>query len=149
MTRLDETTLPTSDDGLLSSPFPSAAAIDHDDVATERIDGPGLKDDSVLRISDLTKLTEVAEYNECFPELRKSHVVIELNDGSVLESGTIQAAGDPEMPFTAEVLEQKFMRFAGKPLTEERAAALKAHVLSFGEGSSLSEFSELIYQPAV
>ena len=139
----------TTEQAQYSLPFPTAAAIVHNDVAIEHIDGPGLKDDSVLRISDLTKLTEVAEYNECFPELRKSHVVIELNDGSVLESGTIQAAGDPEMPFTAEVLEQKFMRFAGKPLTEERAAALKAHVLSFGEGSSLSEFSELIYQPAV
>ena len=139
----------TTEQAQYSLPFPTAAAIVHNDVAVEHIDGPGLADDAVLRISELTELTEVEEYNECFPALRKSHVVIELNDGSVLESGTIQAAGDPEMPFTAEILEQKFMRFATKPLTEERAALLKAQVLSIGDRDNLSEISELIYPAAV
>ena len=139
----------TTEQAQYSLPFPTAAAIVHNDVAVEHIDGSGLADDSVLRISELTELTEVEEYNECFPALRKSHVVIELNDGSVLESGTIQAAGDPEMPFTVDILEQKFMRFATKPLTEERATLLKAQVLSIGDRDNLSEISELIYPAAV
>ena len=120
----------------------------HNDVSLEHIDGSGLTDESVLRISGLIELTEVDEYNECFPQLRKSHVVIELHDGSVLESGTVEAAGDPEMPFTTELIEQKFMRFASKPLGEEAAAALKARVLSLGVDNSLNTFSELVYRPA-
>ena len=137
----------TTEQAQYSLPFPTAAAIVHNDVAVEHIDGSGLKDDSVLRISELTELIEVDAYSECFPELRKSHVLIELNNGSVLESGTMQAAGDPEMPFTADELEQKFMRFASKPLGQKAAAGLKAQVLSLGESNSLTTLGELIYQP--
>ncbi len=139
----------TTEQAQYSLPFPTAAAVVHNEVAIEHIDGQGLKDDSVLRISKLIELNEVNEYNECFPELRKSHVVIELKDGSVLESGTVQAAGDPEMPFTADVLEQKFMRFAGKPLGEDVAAKIKAQVLALGERDTLSSFNELIYRQAL
>ena len=140
----------TTEQAQYSLPFPTAAAIVHNDVAVEHIDGAGLKDESVLRISELMEMTEVDEYNECSPQLRKSHVVIELHDGSVLESGTMQAAGDPEMPFTPDVLEEKFMRFAGKPLGVDAASVLKAKVLSFGEGDNdnLNVFNELIYRPA-
>ena len=140
----------TTEQAQYSLPFPTAAAIVHNDVAVEHIDGAGLKDESVLRISELMEMTEVDEYNECFPQLRKSHVVIELHDGSVLKSGTMQAAGDPEMPFTPDVLEEKFMRFAGKPLGVDAASVLKAKVLSFGEGDNdnLNVFNELIYRPA-
>ena len=138
----------TTEQAQYSLPFPTAAAIVHNDVSLEHIDGSGLTDESVLRISELIELTEVDEYNECFPQLRKSHVVIELHDGSVLESGTVEAAGDPEMPFTTELIEQKFMRFASKPLGEEAAAALKARVLSLGVDNSLNTFSELVYRPA-
>ncbi len=135
----------TTEQAQYSLPFPTAAAIVHSDVGVEHIDGDGLKNPAVLRLSEMIELVEVEEYNQCFPQRRKSNVVIELHGGSRLESGTIEAAGDPEMPFSAEVLEQKFMRFAGKPLGEVKAEKLKQTVLQLGEGSTLGAINTLIY----
>lgn len=148
--RLSVTSPSTTEQAQYSLPFPTAAAIVHNDVGVEHIDGAGLRDKEVLRLSKMIEMVEVDEYNQCFPALRKSHVAIEFNDGRVLNSGTVQAAGDPEMPFSSEILEQKFMRFASKPLGESRARALKQCVLDLGgddtsEAKGLKEFSDLIY----
>ena len=94
-------------------------------------------------------MTEVDEYNECFPGYRKSNVIIELTDGSVLESGTTEAAGDPEMPFSTSEIEDKFVRFASKPLGEEHALQLKAAVLSLGSSANLDKLNSMIYQKAL
>lgn len=143
--RLAVRTPDSTEQAQYSLPFPTAAAIVHGDVGVEHIDGDGLKDPAVLRLSNMMELVEVEQYNQCFPQRRKSHVVIELNDGSQLESGTIEAAGDPEMPFSAEVLENKFMRFATKPLGEIKAEKLKQTVLGLGEGATLESINTLIY----
>ena len=92
-------------------------------------------------------LVEVEEYNQCFPAQRKSHVVIELADGRVLESGTMEAAGDPEMPFSDDEIIKKFMRFATGPLSESHAAALRDIVLNAGDEQTLEQINKLIYRP--
>ena len=120
---------------------------DSGDVGLEQIDGDGLHDASVLRISDLIEMTERADYNECFPALRKSNVIVELSDGSVLESGTTEAPGDPEKPFTKEEVQAKFMRFTGKPLGKVRASELKSKVMELGSDGTLNDFNSLIYLP--
>lgn len=135
----------TTEQAQYSLPFPVAVAVLHNDVAVEHIDGAGLSDQEVLRLSELVEMIEGDEYNQCFPARRKSHVVIELEDGRLLESGTVEAAGDPEMPFSTEVLEQKFMRFAGGALGEARAAEIKDCVLHLGERDNLSQLSSLLY----
>jgi len=147
--RLAVSTPSTTEQAQYSLPFPTAAAIVHGDVSLEHIDGEGLSDESVLRLSRMTQLTEVDEYNQCFPGRRKSHVAIELSDGSVLESGTVEAAGDPENPFSDTVIEDKFMRFASKPLTESLASRLKAQVLGMEGSGSLEGLTSLIYEPAL
>ncbi len=143
----------TTEQAQYSLPFPVAAAVVYNDVSVEHIDGAGLKDDGVLRLSNMIEMVEVDDYNQCFPDRRKSHVVIELNDGQVLESGTVEAAGDPEMPFSTEMLERKFMRFASGPLGESRATTLKECVLSLANSSgtgdnNLEKLKTLIYQSA-
>jgi len=147
--RLAMRTPETTEQAQYSLPFPTAAAIVHGDIAVEHIDGEGLRDKSVLRISELITMTEVDEYNECFPGYRKSNVIIELTDGSVLESGTTEAAGDPEMPFSTSEIEDKFVRFASKPLGEEHALQLKAAVLTLGSSANLDKLNSMIYQKAL
>ena len=149
--RLSVSSPSTTEQAQYSLPFPTAAAIVHNDVGLEQIDGAGLRDKEVLRLSNMIEMVEVDEYNQCFPALRKSHVVIEFNDGQVLNSGTVQAAGDPEIPFSTDILQQKFMRFAGKPLGESRALALKDCVLNLGasetdESKNLRILKDLIYR---
>jgi len=117
-------------------------------VSEPSTNGAGLQNKQVLEISNMVEIVEVEEYNQCFPALRKSHVVIELDNGDLLESGTVEAAGDPEVPFSKQVLETKFMRFAGKPLGIPRATALKESVLGLGVGNNLQALESFIYQPA-
>ncbi len=146
--RLAVTSPATTEQAQYSLPFPVAAAVIYNDVGVEHIDGAGLRDEDVLRISNMIRMVEVEEYNQCFPGLRKSHVVIELQDGRILESGTVEAAGDPEIPFSTDMLEQKFMRFASRPLGEARAVALKDCVLNLGtdDNNNLQNLNALIYQ---
>ena len=129
-----------------SLPFPTAAAVVHRDVTQVHIDGEGLVDPAVLRISQLIELVEVDAYNARFPANRISHVVIELNDGRILESGPTEAAGDPEQPFSASDVEAKFMRFAAPSLTEFGAIALADEVRDIGSKPTLATLNALIYK---
>lgn len=126
--------------------FPTAVAVVHKDVGLAHIDGDGLSDQDVLRISQLVQIVEVDAYNDRFPANRMSHVSIELNDGRVLESGPTEAAGDPEQPFTAEQIEAKFIRFASPALSEFGAIALSDAVRDIGSKPSLSTLNALIYR---
>lgn len=136
----------TTEQAQYSLPFPTAAAAVHGEVTPAHIDGAGLQDKQVLRISNLIELEEIEEYNHCFPELRKSHVVIELDDGRSLESGTIEAAGDPENPFSVDEIKDKFMRLASPALTEFGAQALVDAVMACGDGITLRSLNSLIYK---
>ena len=103
-------------------------------------------DQDVLRVSQLIQIVEVDAYNDRFPANRVSHVVIELDDGRVLESGPTEAAGDPELPFTSKEVEAKFMRFASPALSEFGAIALSDAVRDIGAKPSLSTLNALIYR---
>lgn len=129
-----------------SLPFPTAVATVHKDVSVSHINGDGLSDQDVLRISQLIDMVEVDAYNDKFPANRISHIVIELDDGRVLESGPIEAAGDPEQPFNAKEIEAKFMRFASPVLSEFGAIALSDAVRDIGAKPSLSALNALIYR---
>ncbi len=129
-----------------SLPFPTAVALVHGDVGVSHIDGKGLSDEAVLRISEIAELIEVEAYNSRFPANRISHVVLEMQDGRVLESGPVEAAGDPESPFSTQDVESKFMRFAAPVLSEFGAIALADEVRSIGSKPSLSTLNALIYK---
>jgi len=129
-----------------SLPFPVAVAAVHKDVSVAHIGGDGLNDKDVLRLSQLIQLVEVDAYNERFPANRISHVIIELNDGQRLDSGPTEAAGDPEMPFSAKQIEAKFVRFAAPVLSEFGAIALADAVRDIGAKPTLSSLNALIYR---
>lgn len=129
-----------------SLPFPVAAALVHNRVGIEQIDGAGLTDANVQRISHLIDMVEVESYNHVFPARRISHACIELEDGSILESEPTEAAGDPEQPFYKAVIRDKFMEFAAPVLGEFGAVATRDAVEKIGDKDTLSSFSALIYR---
>ena len=144
--RLSVRTPSDTEQAQYSLPFPTAVAAVHKDVGLAHIDADGLSDQDVLRISQLVQITEVDAYNDKFPASRISHVIIELEDGRVLESGPTEAVGDPEQPLTAEQIEAKFMRFASPALSEFGAIALSDAVREIGSKPSLSTLNALIYR---
>ncbi|MBX2883080.1 MAG: MmgE/PrpD family protein [Granulosicoccus sp.] len=136
----------TTEQAQYSLPFPVAAALVHNQVGIAQIDGEGLHDQEVRRVSKLINMVEVDTYNEAFPARRISHARIELQDGSVLESDPTEAAGDPEHPFDRTFIENKFMDLAAPVLGEFGALALKDEVHRIGTKPTLGTLNALIYR---
>lgn len=140
------TALPdTTEEAQYSLPFPVAAALIHNKITVEEIDGAGLQDERVRTLSRSISLYEVDGYNAEFPQRRISEVKITLKDGRTLDSGPTEASGDPEIPLTDADINDKFMLFATPALGTTHADTLRNHVQTMGEGSDLGTFNSLIY----
>lgn len=136
----------TTEQAQYSLPFPVAAALVHDQVNIEHIDGEGLQHTEVLRISNLIEMVEIEAYNNAFPNQRISHARIELEDGRILESDPSEAKGDPERPFDQTAIKDKFMALAAPPLGEFGAIAIADEVQKIGDKATLSSLNALIYR---
>jgi 2-methylcitrate dehydratase PrpD len=120
------------DQAQYSLPFPLAAAILHGEVGMSQIDGAGLTDEAVLKLSYAIELVEDETMSARFPDQRVARVVIGLSDGRVLESDILAAAGDPEDPLSDEQLAVKFESLAGPVLGSERTVRLRELVAATG-----------------
>ena len=139
----------TTEQAQYSLPFPVAAALIHKQITVKEISGEGLKDDAVHALSRSIELYEVDAFNEAFPARRFSEVTITLKNGDVLESGPIEANGDPEIPLSEEEIDQKFHLFATPVLGAKHTKKLLAHVRNMGLASDLIAFNALIYKTGV
>ena len=123
-----------TDQAQYSLPFPLAAAILHGEVGMAQVDGAGLADEAVLRLSHTIELEEDESMSARFPGERVARVVIGLSDGRELDSGVLAAHGDPEDPLSDEQLAVKFESLAGPVLGAERTARIRELVAAIGPG---------------
>ena len=123
-----------TDQAQYSLPFPVAAALVHGEVGMAQVDGAGLADEAVLKLSHAIELVEDKDMSARFPGERVARVTIGLSDGRVLESGVLAAPGDPENPLSDEQLAVKFDSLAGPVLGAERAAKIHELVAAIGPG---------------
>ncbi len=144
--RLATTNPVTTEQAQYSLPFPVAAALVQRQLTVNEIDGNGLTDDRVNALSSAMELYEVDAYNAVFPQRRISEVVIELHDGRTLESGPVEANGDPEIPLTESDIDNKFILFAEPVLGQSHTAQLHSHIKNMGNAPDISVFNSLIYQ---
>ena len=135
----------TTEQAQYSLPFPVAAALVHQQITVAEIDGAGLQDADVQQLSKSIELYEVADYNSVFPERRISEVTITLTDGQRLESGPVEANGDPEIPLSEAEIDTKFLLFAEPVLGLAQTTELLNYVRQMGDADNLSEFNALIY----
>lgn len=139
----------TTEQAQYSLPFPVAAALIHKQITVKEIAGEGLKDESVHALSRAIELYEVDVFNEAFPARRFSEVTISLKNGSVLESGPVEANGDPEIPLSEAEIDQKFHLFATPVLGAEHTKKLLTHVRNMGQAPDLQTFNDLIYKKGI
>ncbi len=140
----------TTEQAQYSLPFPVAAALNKRQLTVAEIEGEGLTQLDVLKLSQAIELREVDAYNKEFPARRISDVTITLNDGAVLESGPTEADGDPESPLSSEEMRAKYFRFATPVLGEAQSQALADRVHSMGDQKrNLAGFYPLIYTTGV
>jgi len=123
-----------TDQAQYSLPFPVAAALVHGEVGMAQVDGAGLSDEEVLKLSHAIELVEDETMSARFPAERMARVIVGLSDGRSLDSGILTAPGDPEDPLSDEYLAVKFDSLAGGMLGAERAAEIKSRVATLGPG---------------
>lgn len=136
-----------TDDAQYSLPFPVAALLVHGKVGAAEIDGDGLRDPRVLRLSDLIELVEEPRYSNLFPAERWAEVEIETTDGRVLSSGPAVARGSAENPLSDTEISAKFHALMDGSGFGERTAAVEHFVTTLEDRTSIRPLFELIFQP--
>lgn len=144
--RLDTPAPVTTEQTQYSLPFPVAVALVHGGVTVQHIDGQGLRDADVLRLSHCVRMQESKDYNNAFPAKRYSALTLTLTDGRQLHSGTVEAKGDPESPLTDEEVCRKYDNYAGQGLSMSSRQALRTAIMDSGLSVPASRITEHLYQ---
>ncbi|SAL33320.1 MmgE/PrpD family protein [Caballeronia turbans] len=125
--------------------FPVAAALLHGRVDAGTIGDAGLADPAVRALLPRLVTREHAEFNAAFPAERWARVRIELRDGRRLDSGAMQASGDPARPMTPGAEREKFRTLTGARFGARFASELEAAVDALAEpDTSAAALCELV-----
>ena len=114
--------------------FPLAVALRHGAVGPADVTGAALCDEAVLRLTARVDTRIDPAFEAAFPARRVSAVTLTLDDGRRLESGPVEAAGDPERPLSDAATRAKFRAYGGPVLGAERTARIEAAVDALAEG---------------
>lgn len=141
----------TTSEAQYSLSFSVAAMAVYGRIGVEHITGEGLRDPLVAAMLRRISVAEKEEHNHRFPAGRWADVQISLADGSMLDSGDVNARGGPEAPMSETEVKAKFMAFATPSLGQSRAGKICDAVLKLTEpGSNFSSLGTLIYDaPAI
>lgn len=131
-----------------SLPFPVAAALVHGAVGPAQIDGDGLRNEDVLRLSRSMVLSETDAYNRAFPQERFAHVKVTLHDGREFVSQTCRADGDPETPLSNDAIVSKYHSLADPVLGKARSSAIRETIETLEGLDDINTLAELLIPPA-
>ncbi|GAB3627485.1 2-methylcitrate dehydratase [Pandoraea terrae] len=135
-TRLAHAQPATTEQAQYSLLFSVAVALKYGTVSFDAIEGARLTDAEVLRLSHLIRTQEHAEFTSHFPKERVADVSVELHDGRVFDSGPTQARGDPDLPFGAAAIRQKFRQFAEGVCDARQAKDLESRIDDLGSNDA-------------
>lgn len=139
----------TTEEAQYSTAFPVAVALVRGRVGPEDICDAALADPEIRRLAEAIEMEESAEFNAAFPARRIARVTLFMRDGRVLESGPVEARGDPETPVGHAEVAQKYWSYATPVLGEGRASAIAAQVVDLGEGGDATRLLDLVTAPVV
>jgi 2-methylcitrate dehydratase PrpD len=131
-----------------SLPISVSAFLAHGKVGPAEIQGEGLRDPQVLRLSNLIELIEDPRFSALFPAERWAEVEIELGDGRVLRSGPAVARGSAENPLSDAEISAKFHALMTDSGFGARAAAIEDLVMAMERQASAGPLFDLIFSPA-
>jgi len=131
-----------------SVPFPLAALLVKGQVGPAEIEGAGLSDPEVLRLSRATTLIEDERYARLFPAERWAEVEIALADGRRLASRPAVARGSAENPLSDDEISAKFRLLMDSAGMGERASQIEDLVLDLDRAASFAPLVEAVTRPA-
>lgn len=144
-TRLAHAQPATTEEAQYSLLFSVAVALKYGVVSFDAMQGAGLDDPEVLRLSQSIRTEERAEFTARFPNERLAEVSVELHDGRRFESGPTKARGDPDLPLGADAIRDKYHRFAENTCGARRARELESRVDELGSGGEpIAPFLDLV-----
>ena len=114
----------TTSEAQYSLPFALAAMMAHGHVGPREVTGAGLEDRAVAELIGRISVTENPIYSAEFPARRCADVILTLQDGTRLKSGTVEARGGPDAPLSETEIRDKLYLFAAPTLGSDRAEAL-------------------------
>jgi 2-methylcitrate dehydratase PrpD len=147
-TRLASRRPATTEEAQYSLPFPVAAALAHGQLGLAQLTGAGLTDPLTLRLADRVCLIDDPDFSARFPAERIARVRIELDDGTILDSGDATARWDGSAPPTDAALKEKFCWLTGESVSQTRATAILDVVWTCAEADDVLPLIHLIAEPS-
>jgi 2-methylcitrate dehydratase PrpD len=136
-----------TDEAQYSLPFPLAALLVRGKVGPAEIEGAGLADADVLRLSERVDLREDARYSARFPAERWAEVEIDLADGRRLVSRPAVARGSAENPLSDAEISAKFHGLMRDSGYADRAAQIEDRVMTLEAAPNLAPLLDLVCEP--
>ncbi len=128
--------------------FPVAVMLCHGEIGAPHISGDGLSDPAAAGLVDRIEVFERDRHNDRFPVGRWADAVITLADGSVLQSGDMNAHGGPDSPFTEAEIIEKFRGFTEPVLGAVRTERIITAAARLQEPDSrFADFIDLVVEP--
>ncbi len=134
----------TTEEAQYSLPFPVAAALVEGRLGPNEVQGDALLNPQTLRLSQGMILSEHEPYNEIFPQDRRAHIHIHLNDGTTLKSQPFSARGDPEDHLTGAEIREKFHAFSDPVIGTARATTIEECIDELGKTTGLGDLLPLL-----
>jgi 2-methylcitrate dehydratase PrpD len=100
---------------MYSIPFAIGTKLIKGRVSPNEMTAESLSDRRILEIAEKVTLAEAPELTALFPEKCLARVALSLKDGTLIESETLSARGDPDNPYSHKELQEKFLRLT-RPL---------------------------------
>jgi 2-methylcitrate dehydratase PrpD len=145
--RLDARAPTTTEEAQYSLPFPVAAALVHGRIGGAEIDGPGLGDAEVLRLSETMLLAESADYSARFPAERWAEVEILLKDGRTIACEPYVDAADVQRPLSDAEITEKFRNLTAEIIDERRRACILDGIDRLAPGRPIDDLIEALLAP--
>jgi len=137
----------TTEDAQYSLPFPVAAALVHQNLGPAELSGRQLRNPLVLKLSERVKLVEDPAFSDRFPTERFARVRISTDDGTVYDSGEVEAAWGEDNPPSDEELRKKFLWLAQTSLLPERAKELEMAIWGVANQENAADLCQLLAAP--
>lgn len=127
-------------------PFPVAAALVHRQLGPAELSGQGLAHPLVRQLAERVELVEDPGYSARFPAERLAQVQIQTGDGSIFDSGEVEATWGVEDPPSDKALQEKFRWLALSCLSPERVTELEEAIWRVADLPDVGLLCQLLAQ---
>jgi 2-methylcitrate dehydratase PrpD len=136
----------TTEEAQYSLPFPVAAMLVEGELTARSVTRK-LGDPAILELSRRIGMVETAACNSAFPGRRLANLSLSLSDGRRLDSGFVEAPGDPETRLDRAAVEAKFEALTGDVLAAPRRRYLLETSWQLDRLADLGEWLDALLSP--